>query len=275
MRAALIQMRVTDDKEHNLDIAAKHIAEAKSNGADMAVLPEMFCCPYSGKYFPAFAEERGGRIWSRLSRCARENKLLLIGGSMPERCGDKLFNTCFVFDETGRETAFHRKMHLFDIDIKGGQRFKESDTFAAGSDITVFDSAQGRFGVMICFDVRFPELARLMALDGAQAIIVPAAFNMTTGPMHWESTFRQRAVDNQLFMLGCAPARDESAEYVSYANSIAADPWGGVTARAGSGECVLFADIDLQGIHEAREQLPLLSARRTDVYSLTRTRLGE
>lgn len=267
MKTACLQMPVTDDKCENLRTAQAYICEAKRNGADIAVLPEMFCCPYENKSFIENAEPEGGFIFSELSRFAKENGILLVGGTMPEKCGDKLYNTCFVFDENGKLIAKHRKMHLFDIDVEGGQRFKESDTFSAGDSVTLFDCKFGRMGVMVCFDIRFVELSRIMALEGAEAIFVPAAFNMTTGPAHWELSFRQRAVDNQLFMLGCAPARDTSAAYVSYGNSIVTDPWGSVLARAGHAPEILYAEPDLSLNRKIRKELPILSARRTDVYS--------
>ena len=187
---------------------------------------------------------------------------------MPEIENDKLYNTSFVFDRSGEQIARHRKMHLFDIDIAGGQRFFESETFTAGIDVTVFDTEFCRVGLCICFDLRFPELSRLMALKGAKMMLVPAAFNMTTGPMHWETLFRQRAVDDQVFTAGIAPARDESGPYVSYANSILCSPWGAVQARAGKDAEIITASIDLEEVESARGQLPLLSARREDIYRL-------
>jgi len=266
MKIALLQTPVTMDKAENLRIAAEYVRRAAEDGAALAVLPEMFCCPYDNAYFPKFAEPRGGMIWSALSAMARENGIALVGGSMPERDGEKIYNTSFVFDPQGREIARHRKVHLFDIDIAGGQRFFESDTFSPGEDITLFESGGHTFGLCICFDIRFPELFRCMALKGAEAVIVPAAFNMTTGPMHWELTFRMRAVDNQLYTLGAAPARDESGSYVSYANSIVCSPWGKVFARSGAEPDILSVEIDFDEVPEVRAQLPLLSARRTDIY---------
>lgn len=261
-------MPVTESKTENLKTAGEYIAEAAKNGADIVLLPEMFCCLYENSSFVRNAEPEGGMIYSELSRFAKENGIVLVGGSMPEYDSGRIYNTCFVFDENGERLARHRKMHLFDINVEGGQSFRESDTFTAGDDITVFDCKFGRMGVMICFDIRFQELARLMSLDGAQAIFVPAAFNMTTGPAHWELAFRQRAIDNQLFMIGCAPARDVNGSYVSYANSIVTDPWGTVNARADEKPCILYADIDFAVNERIRAQLPILSARRTDIYSV-------
>ena len=269
MRTALIQMPVTADKAENLTVARDYVRRAADGGAQLAVLPEMFCCLYTNEAFRANAEPVGGPVHRAMAGLARETGLWLVAGSMPEADGESIYNTSFVFDPAGRQAAFHRKMHLFDIDVKGGQRFMESETFTAGDRVTVFDTPFGKLGLCICFDLRFPELARCMALAGARAIVTPAAFNMTTGPAHWELLFRQRAVDNQLFTLGVAPARDEQGPYVSYGNTILCSPWGEVLARAGSAPALLLADVDLNQNESIRAQLPLLSARRTDVYRLS------
>ncbi len=269
MRTALIQMPVTADKAVNLTVARDYVRRAADGGAQLAVLPEMFCCLYTNEAFRANAEPAGGPVHRAMAGLARETGLWLVAGSMPEADGERIYNTSFVFDPAGRQAAFHRKMHLFDIDVKGGQRFMESETFTAGDSVTVFDTPFGKLGLCICFDLRFPELAGCMALAGARAIVTPAAFNMTTGPAHWELLFRQRAVDNQLFTLGVAPARDEQGPYVSYGNTILCSPWGEVLARAGSAPALLLADVDLNQNESIRAQLPLLSARRTDVYRLS------
>ena len=266
MKFALIQMPVTKDKQENLRIALDYIAQAGHAGARVAILPEMFCCPYSNKAFPVFAEEQGGMLWSALSQAARDAHLTLVAGSMPERCGHRLYNTSFVFDENGHQIARHRKVHLFDAFIDGGQQFRESATLSPGDSATLFTVDGISMGLCICFDIRFPELFRKMALQGAQAVIVPAAFNMTTGPLHWDLSFRMRAVDNQLFTIGVAPARDTSRSYVSYANSIVCSPWGIPMANAGTEPNLLLVDIDFDQVAQVRRQLPLLSARRPDVY---------
>lgn len=269
MRVALIQMPVVHNKQANLDAAAQKIREAAAQGIDLAVLPEMFCCPYGNDYFAVYGEPEGGPAQQALSALAAELGIYIVGGSLPELEDDKIFNTCYVFDRQGQRLAKHRKMHLFDINVEGGQRFMESDTLSPGNSITTFETEFGTMGLCICFDLRFEELARCMCLRGAQAIFVPAAFNMTTGPAHWELLFRQRAVDNQCFTVGVSPARDESAGYVAYGNSIAAEPWGSVLCRAGAKEETLIANLDLSRLEAVRRQLPILSARRTDLYEVS------
>ena len=256
MRVALIQMMVTADKGKNIETASGRIREAARNGADFAVLPEMFCCPYQNDCFRPYGEPEGGEAQMALSRLAAELE------------GDRVYNTCYVYGPDGQLLAKHRKAHLFDIDVEGGQRFRESDTLSPGSAVTTFATGFGTMGLCICFDLRFEELARCMCLRGAKVIFVPAAFNMTTGPAHWELLFRQRAVDNQCFTVGVSPARDEAGPYVAYGNSIAVDPWGTVLCRAGGEETILYADLDMTRLEAVRRQLPILSARRTDLYEV-------
>ena len=268
VKLGLIQMPVGMDKRENVARACSKISEAAQAGAQMVVLPEMFNCPYSNDYFRNYAEPAGGETWQAMSDCARKNDIYLIAGTIPELDGERVYNTSFAFNRQGEQISFHRKMHLFDIDVKGGQRFFESITLTAGDQVTVIDTEFGKIGLCICFDMRFPELCRLMALKGAQIIIAPAAFNMTTGPAHWEILFRQRAVDNQLFTIGVAPARDEKGIYVAYGNTIVCSPWGNVLSRAGAEETTLILDLDLAMNDSIRSQLPLLNALRQDVYEL-------
>ena len=268
MRAALIQMPVTADRAGNIALACEKIREAAANGADVAVLPEMFCCPYQNDCFRPYSEVENGPAQTALEAAAAENHVYVVGGTLPELEEDRVYNTCYVYDRQGHRIAKHRKAHLFDIDVEGGQRFRESDTFSRGGAITTFETEFGTMGLCVCFDLRFEELARCMGLRGAQVIFVPAAFNMTTGPAHWEVLFRQRAVDNQCFTVGVAPARDETSSYVSYGNSIAVDPWGTVLCRAGGEAVTLYADLDMARVDAVRRQLPILSARRTDLYEV-------
>ena len=160
MKAALLQMPVTADKAENLAVAEDYICRAAEAGADLAILPEMFCCPYTNASFVQNAEAAGEGVYTAMAEAARRAGLWLVAGSMPERDDTRIYNTSFVFDPTGTCVARHRKMHLFDIDVRGGQRFFESETFTAGDSVTVFDTPFGKLGLCICFDMRFPELAR-------------------------------------------------------------------------------------------------------------------
>jgi predicted amidohydrolase len=269
IRIAQCQLPVPADKSETLALVERTVREAVSRKADMVTLPEMFCCPYRTENFPLYAEEEGGRVWEACSELARQYGITLSAGSMPERDeSGKIYNTAYVFDRWGRQIAKHRKMHLFDIDVKGGQRFRESETLSAGNSVTTFETEFGTFGLCVCYDFRFPELGRLMALRGAQVILVPAAFNMTTGPAHWETMFRSQALNNQVFAVGTAPAREEGASYTSWGHSIVADPWGQVASQMDEKQGVRVTELDLDRVREVREQLPLLRHRRTDVYSL-------
>ena len=145
----------------------------------------------------------------------------------------------------------------------------ESDTLTAGKDMTILDTEFGKIGVAICYDVRFPEWFRKMALAGAKLIVLPAAFNMTTGPAHWELSFRTRALDNQIYMVGCAPARDVSAGYISWGHSIVTDPWGRVIDMLDEKKGILLAELDMDYEEQVREELPLLKSRRKDIYQLS------
>ena len=215
MRIALIQMPVTADKRRNIETACGKIREAAGKGTDFAVLPEMFCSPYQNDCFRAYGENENGPALAALSALAAELGIYIVGGSIPELADGNIYNTSYVYGRRGELLAKHRKVHLFDIDVAGGQRFRESDTLSPGNAVTTFKTDFGIMGLCICFDLRFEELARCMCLRGARCIFVPAAFNMTTGPAHWELLFRQRAVDNQCFTVGVSPARDETAGYIA------------------------------------------------------------
>ena len=270
IKIAAIQMSTVADKMENVRTVKTYLEKIKDENPDFVILPEIFCCPYQTENFPIYAEKEGGPVWQQLSGYAKQYGIYLIGGSMPEKDAEgNVYNTSYIFDREGKQIGKHRKVHLFDIDVKGGQTFKESDTLTAGDSDTVFDTEFGKIGVMLCFDIRFPELSRMMVNDGVKVIFVPAAFNMTTGPAHWELSFRTRALDNQIYMVGCAPARDVSAGYISWGHSIVTDPWGRVTGMLDENEGILLAELDMDYEEQVREELPLLKSRRKDIYQLS------
>lgn len=268
---AVIQHLVSKDKKENIKKAEEKIREAKAAGAHIIMLPEMFNCPYANTYFPEFAEEYpGGETISFLSARAAEHEIYLVGGTVPEREGSSLYNTCFIFGPQGELLGRHRKMHLFDIDVEGGITFKESDTLSPGSSLTLIETPFGKIGAAICYDMRFPELFRLMALEGAKLVVVPAAFNTTTGPLHWEILTRVRALDNQVYLAAASPARDESpdAVYPAWGHSIIVDPWGAVLKEAGTEEAILIVPLKEERIAKARRDMPLLEHLRSDLYEV-------
>ena len=267
-RIGLCQMKVLDDKMLNLGKAIDMIDRAAKDGVEMVILPEMFNCPYDTNKFKAYAESRdSSKSIKAVSTAAKNHGVYLVAGSIPELLDGKIYNSCFIFDRKGQIIDVHRKMHLFDVDIPDIE-FKESDTITPGNRVTVVDTDPIKIGVAICYDMRFPELFRLMALKDADMMVVPGAFNMTTGPAHWKTTVRARAIDNQTYVAAVSPARNTNLSYVAYGHSIIVDPWGKVMGEAGYGEEIICATIDISYLKNVREELPLLKNRRTDIYEL-------
>ena len=271
---ALCQMNVVDNKEENIKKAIQMIKESKKQGADLAVLPEMFNCPYENEKFIEYAEElNGSQTLEKIANIAKEENIHVLAGSIPELENDgndiqSIYNTAALFDNHGKFLGKHRKMHLFDIDVKGKIYFKESDTLSAGNEFTVIETELTTIGIGICYDVRFVELSRIMALNGAQILIFPGAFNLTTGPAHWEILFKSRALDNQVYTMGVAPALDMEANYNSFGHSIAVNPWGEIIEELDYEEGLKIVEIDLDEIKRIREEIPILKNRRTDLYEI-------
>lgn len=270
IKFAQLQLTVPGDKNEALHGAEEALRQAVENGADFVTLPEMFCCPYQVSNFPIYAEKEEGAVWTFCADLARKNNIYLSAGTMPELDNEgHVFNTAYVFDREGKQIAKHRKAHLFDINVENGQSFQESATLTAGDAVTTFETEFCTMGLCVCYDFRFPELGRLMAMRGAEVIIVPAAFNMTTGPAHWELTFRSQALSNQVFTVGTAPAREANSCYVSWGHSIAVDPWGQVIEQMDEQVGIQYSQLDLSRIDDVRRQLPLLKHRRIDLYDLS------
>ncbi len=265
IKLALCQIRTELDWEETMNKAERMIREAAANGADFAVLPEMFSCPYSRKYFRSFASAGHESTVAILSALAKELGIYIVGGTVPELAEGKLYNTCFIFDREGRQIARHRKIHLFDSD---SLNIHESHTFSPGNEITVFDTEFGKMGCAVCFDVRFAELFRAMAMRGARLVFLPAQFSTYTGPAAWELLIRSRAADNQLFVVGAEAARYEGFSYECWGHSMSADPYGAKIAECDETEQVLYVDIDLDKVENTRAQFPVLPLLRRDVYNV-------
>lgn len=269
IKTALIQLFSGANKQENIKRAVENIGIAARNDAKIISLPECFNCPYGVKYFPEYSEEiPDGETTRALAKAAKDNNVYLIGGSIPERDGGKLYNTCPVFDPQGNMIAKHRKVHLFDIDIPGKITFKESTNLSPGNDLTVVDTVYGKLGIGICYDIRFSEMATLYQKAGCFMIFYPGAFNMTTGPLHWELLTRSRAVDNQLYVASVSPARNMEADYHAWGFSSVSDPYGEIIGKAGFDEEIVYADIDLDKVNEMRTNMPYLTQKRKDLYEV-------
>lgn len=270
-KLALIQLAVGSSKADNLLRAVQKVKEAATQGAQLVALPECFNSPYGTAYFSDYAEELGtGESSLALSQAAKDNKIYLIGGSFPERKDGKLYNTSTTWGPNGSLLAVHRKIHLFDIDIPGKIKFQESETLSPGNDLTSFQFGDlCKIGIGICYDMRFAEMAQLYAHAGCKLLIYPGAFNMTTGPAHWELLQKCRALDNQVYVAAVSPSRIESSSYVAWGHSSVVSPWGEVVAKAEHHESILYADIDLDYLEQVRQQIPITKQRRTDIYEVS------
>ncbi len=260
MKIACCQMRVQSGWRRNLDGAQRLVQKAAAGGAQMVLLPEMFCCPYTYQAFRQYAQPQSGELVGELASWARESGVYLVAGSVPEREGERIYNTSYVYSPTGEQVAKYRKMHLFDVQQQD-VAFDESEYITAGEKLGVFQTPFGCVGLAICFDVRFAEMFIQLGTKGADLIVLPAAFHRETGKKHWDLLLRARALDAQAFVAGCSLAAD-SQSFAAYGHSAVCAPDGTVLARAGEGEEILLCDLDLGEAERVRRTFPTLYARR-------------
>ncbi|XP_022183791.1 omega-amidase NIT2-like isoform X2 [Myzus persicae] len=266
-RVAILQLTVTADKPSNVAVAVERIQKSKISGCSLAILPECFNAPYDTALFRQYAEViPGGQTCNALSQAAKSNQIYIVGGSIPEICDGKVYNTCTVWDPNGDLIAKHRKVHLFDVSIPGSTCFKESDAMSAGNTLNTFQFGKFKIGLGICYDIRFSEMAALYRKQGCDMLIYPGAFCTEIGPLHWSLLTRFRAMENQAFVAVVSPARVTDSSYVAWGHSMIVDPWGKVLCEATEKDMDLYIDFDF-GIREnIRQQIPTEYQRRTDMY---------
>jgi deaminated glutathione amidase len=270
LRAAAVQLQSTNDRDRNLAAADRLTRAAAADGAELVVLPERLDLRGSAQDYAAGAEtlEAGGPLeWA--TQLARELGIDLVAGSIAERREghDRVANTSIHVGPDGELKAVYRKIHMFDVEV-GGVEYRESEHSEPADAIVVSETSNGtKLGLTICYDLRFPELYRILALKGARIVTVPANFTRVTGQAHWEVLLRARAIENQVFVVAPGQGRGPGPEGDSYGNSMIVDPWGEILARAGGeGESFVAADLDLARQDEVREKLPSLANRVAAAY---------
>jgi deaminated glutathione amidase len=265
----VVQTNSQDDKNANIAEVLAGIDRAARMGAQFVSLPETWTHLGRSRGDKAAAEMIPGELTDMLADKAREHSIWLHAGSMLEKVDehDKLYNTTVVFDPVGDVVARYRKIHLFDVDLAGQASFRESDTIEPGDEIVTFDLNGTKVGLAICYDLRFPELFRILALEGAEVIMLPAAFTMATGKDHWETLIRARAIENSVFMVAPAQVGDHPPGRQCYGRSMVVDPWGVVLAQAGDIPTVITATLEMDEIARVRGQVPSLKNRMPERYS--------
>ena len=268
LRVACVQLTAGSDKAANLEKAERLVARAATLGAELVALPEKWNLVGDPEALHAGAEtlEQGESVCA-MSAWAKGHGIVLVGGSIVERRDghEKLSNTSLVFDTGGKLVARYRKIHLFDVEV-GGHVYRESEAEEPGDEVVVAEAGGWKIGLTVCYDLRFPELFRLLALAGAELVTVPANFTQRTGMDHWQVLLRARAIENALYVVAPGQIGEPTAGRPSYGRSLVVDPWGTVLAQAPDRETVVLAELERSRIGEIRSRLPALAQRRPDIY---------
>ena len=267
MRAAAIQLNSNPEKDRNLAIAGSLVRDAAGDRATLIVLPEKFNVLGSPDDLHAGAEPVPGPTTEWAGDLCRELGVWLVAGSIVERVegDDKLRNTSVLIGPDGAVHAVYRKIHLFDVEV-GGMVYRESDAEAPGDEVVVADAGGVELGLAVCYDLRFPELFRIMAVRGARVVSLPAAFTVPTGRAHWEILVRARAIENQAFVIAAGQVGRHPPDHESYGHSMIVDSWGTVLAQAPDEVGFITADLDLDAQRAVREKLPSLANRQPHAY---------
>jgi predicted amidohydrolase len=268
LKAAAVQLNATADGAANLATADRLVRAAASDGAELIVLPEKWTAMGSDEQLRAAAESLDGRSTRWARALAAELEIELIAGSIVERVPEreKLANTSVHVGPDGELKAVYRKIHMFDVDV-GGRSYRESDLEQPGEEIVLSQTADGlELGMSICYDLRFPELFRILAVRGARAFLLPAAFTLATTRDHWEALIRARAIENQAFVIAANQIGEHPGGSRSGGRSMIVDPWGIVLAQAPDGEGYVIAELDLERQQEIRSKLPSLANRQAEAY---------
>jgi len=266
LRAAVVQLNSTGEKARNLAAAERLVRAAAADGAELVALPEKWNLLAGGEELLAGAEPLDGPTLTAARSWARELGIHLLAGSISERGDEKAFNTSVLIGPEGADLAVYRKIHMFDVEA-GGVVYRESEHEQPGEEIVSAPLGERVLGLTVCYDLRFPELFRILAVRGARLIAVPSAFTLATGRDHWQVLLRARAIENQVFVLAPNQVGEAPPRFSSYGRSAIVDPWGVVLATAPDEECFVAAELDLAAQDRTRESLPSLANRRPQAYA--------
>jgi deaminated glutathione amidase len=267
MRAAAVQLNSTADKARNLEVAEHLVREAAADGATLIALPERWHLLGDSETLLEGAEALDGPSLTAAREWARDLGVHLVAGSIAERVegSERMHNTSVLIDATGETVAVYRKIHMFDVEV-GGVSYRESEHEDPGEEIVLSHVGELEVGMTVCYDLRFPELYRILAVRGARLITVPSAFTLATGRDHWDVLLRARAIENQAFILAPNQVGEAPPHYSSFGRSAIVDPWGVVIARAPDTECFIAAQLDFAEQERVRTSLPSLANRRPQSY---------
>jgi predicted amidohydrolase len=268
LRVACVQLNAVNEKDDNIERAERLVAQAAATGADIVMLPEKWTGIGPPEVIRAVAESLDdGEATLAMRGWAKKHGITLHGGSIVERREgrEKLSNTSVVIDPEGAIAAVYRKIHLFDVQV-GGHVYRESETEEPGDQLVRTEVEGWKLGLTICYDLRFPELYRLLALEGCEALAVPAAFTLFTGKDHWEPLLRARAIENQCFVVAANQWGSYADGKAAYGRSMIIDPWGVVVAQAPDGDGVISAELDRERIADVRRRIPALANRQPAAY---------
>jgi predicted amidohydrolase len=267
VRVAAVQLNSNGDKQRNLAAAERLVRESAASGAEFVALPEKWNLLAGGEELVAGAEPLDGPSLTAARGWARELGIHLLAGSISERGGEgeKASNTSVLIGPGGDDLAVYRKIHMFDVDT-GGVSYRESEYERPGAEPVTAPLGELVLGMTVCYDLRFPELFRILALRGARIVAVPSAFTLATGRDHWEVLLRARAIEDQVFVVAPNQSGEAPPHYSSFGHSTIVDPWGVVLATAPDGEGFVAAELNLADQDRVRESLPSLANRRPEAY---------
>lgn len=265
MKIGIIQVKVDTNIEKNIQFVQESIQSCINQNADIIVLPEMWNTPYHNDMILNSIKFHD-QCFNFLLEQSKKYNILLVGGTIARQEVDKVYNTCHIF-ENGKEICRYDKMHLFEVCTPTNRIYRESDVFTPGNQIKTFESRLGKFGILICYDIRFPELPRLLSKNGAKIIFCPAAFNQSVGKNHWQPLLQTRAMENEVFFVGVNPQVYTYNTFTAYGHSIVTNPFGKVVHDANQQNHVVI-DIDINEVEKIRKQMPFWQIRREDIYEL-------